>query len=149
MPKNLFCAIISIVTQGNVRVCPTATTNLIIFYRELAEWSKAHDWKSCERVTVPRVQIPHSLPRRHTQKERTNYSESVCFLCFTFIPILYLLCFGCKIQITSFSKSSSSVSKFNISTSSSFTKLSSSKSLLSLCEVSVWFSTDSSLIESS
>ena len=31
-------------------------------YGELAEWSKAHDWKSCERAIAPRVQIPYSPP---------------------------------------------------------------------------------------
>ena len=31
---------------------------------ELAEWSKAHDWKSCLRETVTRVQIPNSPPRK-------------------------------------------------------------------------------------
>lgn len=42
----------------------------LIIYRELAEWSKAHDWKSCERETVPRVQIPHSLPwQKHIWKD--------------------------------------------------------------------------------
>ena len=30
---------------------------------ELAEWSKAHDWKSCLRGTVTRVQIPNSPPK--------------------------------------------------------------------------------------
>ena len=31
---------------------------------ELAEWSKAHDWKSCLRETVTRVQIPNSPPKK-------------------------------------------------------------------------------------
>jgi hypothetical protein len=26
-------------------------------------WSKAHDWKSCELLKVPRVQIPLSPPK--------------------------------------------------------------------------------------
>ena len=34
---------------------------------ELAEWSKAHDWKSCLRETVTRVQIPNSPPKKSTQ----------------------------------------------------------------------------------
>ncbi len=29
---------------------------------EVSEWPKEHDWKSCVRVTVPRVQIPPSPP---------------------------------------------------------------------------------------
>ena len=29
---------------------------------ELSEWLKEHAWKACIRVTVSRVQIPHSPP---------------------------------------------------------------------------------------
>ncbi len=29
--------------------------------REVPEWSIGHDWKSCVRENVPRVQIPFSL----------------------------------------------------------------------------------------
>ena len=43
----------------------------IIFKRhgELAEWSKAHDWKSCLRGTVTRVQIPNSPPKNTAEND--------------------------------------------------------------------------------
>ena len=32
----------------------------------MAEWSNAHDSKSCDAGTYPRVQIPFSAPRKKT-----------------------------------------------------------------------------------
>ena len=33
-----------------------------LWYGEVAEWSKAHAWNACRRVTVSRVRIPVSPP---------------------------------------------------------------------------------------
>ena len=48
-------------------------------YGELAEWSKAHDWKSCLRVTVTRVQIPNSPPERPRTPENIVFSGVLPF----------------------------------------------------------------------
>ena len=53
----------------------------IIFKRhgELAEWSKAHDWKSCLRGTVTRVQIPNSPPRKKPLLSTKTREVFSCF----------------------------------------------------------------------
>ena len=45
----------------------------------MAEWSKAHDWKSCLRVSVTRVQIPNSPPERPRTPENIVFSGVLPF----------------------------------------------------------------------
>ncbi len=47
----------------------------------MAEWPKAHDWKSCKRESVSRVQIPPSPPRSISGKTGSSTKE---------FPVLYL-----------------------------------------------------------
>ena len=34
-----------------------------LYYAEMAEWLKAHDWKSCDAGMYPEVQILFSAPK--------------------------------------------------------------------------------------
>ena len=45
----------------------------------MAEWSKAHDWKSCLGVTLTRVQIPNSPPERPRTPENIVFSGVLPF----------------------------------------------------------------------
>ncbi len=89
MPKTVFYDNISVVHASDTQNLPIDFVKHNKFYRELAEWSKAHDWKSCERETVPRVQIPHSLPLGNCTNTRLE----------GFVLFLTYECFGVCLPI--------------------------------------------------
>ncbi len=64
----------SAVIYSPLTICPPK-------YAEVVELADAPDSKSGDGDIV-RVQVPPSAPPKHTQKERTNISESVCFSLF-------------------------------------------------------------------
>ena len=62
----------------------SVSNNIIIYdclraHGELSEWLKEHAWKACIRVTVSRVQIPHSPPLFCKLRQDFAKAES-CFL---------------------------------------------------------------------
>ena len=57
-----------------------AYLNNIYYQGEMAEWFKAHAWKVCVLLKVPRVRIPVSPPKIKKPFKKATYSSIFCGL---------------------------------------------------------------------